>query len=119
MISEDEVNVDLILFFLNSMATCPRCKKPMDAMAAFCPHCNYDFPTHERKSERRGIAYSGLADLALVVGMVAAALGCISALFTMFMALLDKQISLAFMSAITFFVLLALYVVFQRVANMD
>ena len=92
----------------------------MDAMAAVCPNCGYDFPlAAPPKSAHRGIAYSGLADIALVVGMLATALGCIMVLIVIGAALLDRNFPLAFSSTISFFVLLALFVVFQRVADMD
>jgi hypothetical protein len=102
------------------MATCPNCKADMDAMAAVCPHCGYDFPLHQTsKPERRGIAYSALADLSLVVGMLCTALGAISMLVFVGAALLDRNLRAGFSSLITFFILLALFVVFQRVADMD
>ncbi|HEX8833243.1 MAG TPA: hypothetical protein VF719_03545 [Abditibacteriaceae bacterium] len=89
-------------------------------MATVCPHCAYDFPVKSSdKSERRGLAYSGLADLSLVVGMLCTILGAILMLVLTGAALLVRDFRGAFSGLISFFTLLALFVVFQRVADMD
>ncbi len=91
----------------------------MSVTAPVCPQCGYDFPLQQSEKKRRGIAYSGLGDWSLVVGMVCSALGAVLMLVFVGAALLDRNSRLAFSSLITFFILLALYVVFQRVADME
>ncbi len=102
------------------MATCPNCGGLMSVTAAVCPHCAYDFPLQKlEKPQPRGVAYSALADFALVIGMGSAAVGALLMLFTTGVALLNHNYRDVFGGALRFFVLLALYVVFVRVADMD
>jgi hypothetical protein len=102
------------------MATCPNCGGAMSVTAAVCPHCSYDFPLQKSdKPEPRGIAYSALADLSLVVGMACAALGAIAMLVAIGAALLESKYQQALVAVLLFFLLLALYVVFVRVADME
>jgi hypothetical protein len=97
------------------MAFCPNCQGVMDAAAVACPHCGYDFPPASA-DPRRGIAYSPLANLALVVGIVAAGLGCAVAVLAAVAALLNGQWSNALVVApLAFFLQLAMLVVFVRV----
>lgn len=68
------------------MAYCPQCNGEMSATEIVCPHCGYDFPEagYTSKKFRPGFAYSPLADLALIVSMIAAVFGVIgTALMTM------------------------------------
>ena len=102
------------------MATCPNCGGAMSITAAVCPHCSYDFPLQKSdKPEPRGIAYSALADFALVIGIGCAAVGALTMLFFIGTALLSHKFGVAFSGVLSFFLLLALYVVFVRVADMD
>lgn len=102
------------------MATCPNCKGAMSVTAPVCPHCGYDFPLQKpEKPQPRGIAYSALADFALVIGMISAAIGALGMLILCGAAVLDHNFRAAFEAALRFFVLLALYVVFVRVVDMD
>ena len=101
------------------MAFCPQCRKEMGQMDAVCPHCGYDFPTQEPEApEPSGIAYSGLADIALIIGEIAATLGAIMALFYVVMLLLGLHILHALVAVIGFFVSLANFVVFVRIRDM-
>jgi hypothetical protein len=90
------------------MAICPSCQEVLQAAPVACPHCGYDF-TPGNLDPRRGIAYSPLADLALVVGIVAAGLGCIAALIASVVALMNGQWSTALVvGPLAFFLQLAM-----------
>lgn len=102
------------------MATCPNCKGLMDAMATVCPHCSYDFPPLvPEKTVRPGIAYTALADFALVVGMISAVLGVIVTLVFMGTVLFTRNFLVAALSVIPFFLQVALFVVYRRVADLN
>lgn len=62
------------------MAFCPQCKGEMPTTAVLCPHCGYDFPpsaaTTNVGGAGEGFAYSPLADVALIISSIAAAVGC-------------------------------------------
>src|SRR5262249_33099807 len=97
------------------MAYCPRCRGVLDVAAVVCPHCGYDFPPGDT-ALRRGLAYSRLANLALVVGIVAAGFGCAVAAVSSVIALLRGEWSLALIAGpLAFFLQLALLVVFVRI----
>jgi Uncharacterised protein family UPF0547 len=97
------------------MAYCPQCRGVLEAAAVVCPHCGYDFPPGS-PDRRRGIVYSPLADLALIIGIVAAGLGCAVALVGSVFALLRSQwLEALIVGPLTFFLLLAMLVVFVRV----
>jgi hypothetical protein len=72
------------------MAFCPNCQGVLEAAAVACPHCGYAFPPGNL-DPRSSIAYSWLADLALVVGIVAAGLGCVVAVIASVVALMNGQ----------------------------
>jgi uncharacterized membrane protein YvbJ len=62
------------------MASCPNCGGQMSVTQVVCPHCGYDFPVQNRPhttqaAEKKGIAYTALADFALVMGMLISGLG--------------------------------------------
>lgn len=87
-------------------------------MAPVCPHCGFDFPDAPVQiKERRGLAYSGLADAALVVGAIATVLGSLLSLGVAVLAVLAHSWISALSNFIFSLVLLALFVVFQRVAD--
>jgi hypothetical protein len=99
------------------MAYCPRCKKEMGATEAICPHCGYDFPL-EGKSRRRGLAYSSLAQIALLVGIVAAGLGSLVAAIATITALWHGDwFSGLVVGPLALFLQLAMLVVFVRVQD--
>lgn len=102
------------------MAFCPQCTKEMGMTAVVCPHCGYDFPTQPcAVPERSGIAYSGLADVALIVGQFAAAFGAVIALVYVAVLLLSLHFLHAVIAAIGFLLSLASFVVFVRISDMN
>lgn len=107
------------------MATCPNCGGQMSVSQIVCPHCGYDFPLQARTgttqtAQKKGIAYSPLADFALAIGMLFTALGAIVSLIGIVVLTLSGHYATGLIQApISFFMSLALFVVFQRVADMD
>ena|SRR5438309_2159907 len=100
------------------MAFCPRCKREMGTTEAVCPHCGYDFPPVER-GYRKGIAYSRLADVALIVGTIAAGLGCLGSVIGAFVALLRGDwLTGLVLGPLAFFLQMAMLVVFVRVQKL-
>lgn len=99
------------------MAYCPKCRGEMVPTAIACPHCGYDFPASEGVSQRsRGFAYSPLADLALVVSMIAAVFGAVGAAIAAILAVIHGQFLNGFFVYPVFaLVLLGILVVFLRV----
>ena len=97
------------------MAFCPKCKGVLDAAAIACPRCGYDFPPGN-PDPRRGIAFSPIANLALIVGTVAAGLGCGAAVIASIAALINGQwVTALVLGPLAFFLQLAMLVVFVRV----
>jgi hypothetical protein len=100
---------------------CPRCKGEMAANATRCPHCGYDFPLGDAQDpvRRSGFAYSTLADVALLISMFAAAIGCIVAAIGSIVSLLAGQlVNGLVVGPIAFFLQLGMLVVFLRVQAM-
>jgi hypothetical protein len=100
------------------MAFCPKCKGDMAATAIVCPHCGYDFPDPDSTStgQRKGFAYSPLADLALLVSMIAAVLGACGAVLATIVALFHGQLIYGlFVGPIALLLQLGMLVVFLRV----
>lgn len=100
------------------MAYCPKCKGEMSATAVVCPHCGYDFPnvTPAGPQPKDGIAYTPLADLALIISTIAGVVGCCGAVFAMILLLFSGQFFTAIVVApIAFFLQLGMVVVFLRV----
>lgn len=96
------------------MAYCPKCKGEMLATAIACSHCGYDFP--RAASPKVGLAYSPLADIALVVSMIAASVGSLASLLAMVVSLVNGQFFNGLVVApIAFFLQLGILVVFLRV----
>ena len=96
------------------MAYCPQCNGVLDARAVACPQCGYDFPPPAEPS--RGLAYSRLADVALFVGMVVAGLGAAASVVGSVVAMLNGEWLIGLVICpLTFFLKLALLVVFVRV----
>ncbi len=97
------------------MAFCPKCSGVMDTAAVACPHCGYAFPPAD-PNPRDGLAYSPLANLALIVGILAAGLGCVVAVIGTIIALVTGQWGTALVvGPLAFFLQLAMLVVFMRV----
>lgn len=100
------------------MAYCPECKAEMSAMATQCPNCNHSFPTHA-PTRVDPFAYGKLANVALMFGMIAAALGCIVILIGAISAVLDSRFAEVIVGApIAFLICLANLVVFMRVSDL-
>jgi len=103
------------------MAFCTRCKSEIDALAVECPKCGWDFGEDEAQPVQRGLgrafAYTPVAEAALVIGQVAAGLGCAFVLAATLVALFSSNWLGAVQGAIMFFVLLALLVVFLPVQD--
>ena len=66
------------------MASCPKCSLEIPVLAVECPHCGHDLLPPE-KAVRTGWEYSRVADILLLVGTAASALG---ALFFAFMTVI-------------------------------
>jgi hypothetical protein len=102
------------------MAICPNCKGLMSSLAIVCPHCGYDFPSDKpEKHDRRGIAYTAFADLVLVVGMICAVIGAIAMLAVILFGIISKNFIVGASGVLGFILQSALYVVYQRVADMN
>jgi hypothetical protein len=100
------------------MAFCPNCRGVVDAAAVVCPHCGYDFPLGgpDPITPRRDLAHSTLANIALIVGIVAAGLGCIAAIVGGIVSLVNGELFTAIVvRPLAFFLQLAMLVVFVRV----
>ena len=77
------------------MAICPECNGEMGQTETVCPSCGFDFPADvagRDASEKSGLAYSPLARLALVVGAMAAGLGCAIVLVLSLVALSNGEL---------------------------
>jgi hypothetical protein len=100
------------------MAFCPQCKAEMPKTAVVCPSCNYDFPAKDITAPDvpSGFAYSAIADIALMVGSVAAGFAAILAAYLTLLKLLDGQWWGGLVEGpLTVFVMLGILVVFLRV----
>lgn len=98
------------------MAYCPKCNGEMPANAITCPHCQYDFSDVATPITPVGFAYSPLADVALIISMLAAALGCCGAIyFTIISLCFGQLMSGLFVGPVAFFLQLGMLVVFLRV----
>lgn len=113
------------------MATCPQCKGEMGATQAICPQCGYDFPPQSpprfnslglanNPKDKRGIAYSPLAGCALSIAMLLTGIGALASLVGAAVFILAGKYAEGFIQApLSFFLSLALFVVFRRIADMD
>lgn len=102
------------------MAFCPQCKGEMPTTAVLCPHCDYDFPpsaaTTNVGGAGEGFAYSPLADVALIISCIAAAVGCGVAVLVGIGAIAQGDwFHGLFLAPLGFFLQLGLLVVFLRV----
>jgi len=101
------------------MAFCPDCKGLMGQTDTVCPHCGHDFPGDEGDVTGRGLAYSALATIALIIGQIVAGFGCLLSAIGAIVSLSRGDLVAGLIRGpITFFVLLALLVVFVRVQKL-
>ena len=93
----------------------------MPATAIVCNSCGYDFPKSSDSGSRNGrdgLAYSPLADLALIVSMLAAAIGCLGAVIGSLASVFKGDfISGLVLAPLAFFLQLGMLVVFIRVPD--
>ena len=100
------------------MAFCPNCNATMGQADVRCPECGYDFPDMSPKVPKTGLAYSRLADIALIVGGIAAGMGCFGAVCATIISAINQAYSITFFYApVSFFLCLAMLVVFIRIQN--
>jgi len=102
---------------------CPECGAKLPGNSLTCPECGRNFEEDavsaaSPKREREGVAYSAWADVALLVGQFTAIVGCALAVFAGIYCLFHLKIVPLFLSILSFFYSLALYVVFTRVQDM-
>lgn len=102
------------------MAFCPQCAAEMEYRERVCSHCGYDFPADPTPTARRtGIAYSFLADVALIIGGIVSGLSCVAAVLGCITSLLQQQYLQALVVCpVSFFFSLALLVVFLRIQKL-
>ncbi len=99
------------------MAICPKCRAAMGATEVVCPACGYDFP-EDSAPKREGFAYSALADVALIVSMVAAGLGCLVAVYFAVMFSILGKVFPTLTAFVAFFLQLGMLIVFMRVSDL-
>ena len=63
------------------MAYCPQCSEPIDAKAAACPHCGYQWPAALSSDLQPGWEYSRIASVALIVASITSGLACLITIF--------------------------------------
>ncbi len=97
------------------MAFCPKCNATIKHTDIKCDACGYDFPD-DSSSARSGFAFSGLADFSLMIGGIAAGLGCLGAIIQgVGAAIAGLYWDAFFVAPITFFICFAMLVVFVRI----
>ena len=104
------------------MAYCPECNGEMPVTAVECPHCEFRFPeTPRENSDRRpGFAWSPLADIALIVSTVAAAIGaCISVFFGLIALSQGMFFQALVVAPIGFLIQLGIVVAFLRIQELE
>ncbi len=100
------------------MAFCPECGRKMGISKTNCPHCGHNSPAGLESSERRGLLYGLLAEVALVIGQLAAGLGGLAALVGVVTSVLAREwIDALIQYPLAFLVLLGVFVAFGRVRN--
>jgi hypothetical protein len=100
------------------MAYCPKCGGQMEELAKNCGKCGYDFPKEGEK--REGWPYSGLADVALVLGQVLAGIAALWVIVSCVRVVVqgESSVGLLVAGAIQFFLLWAAFVTFARVQRL-
>lgn len=102
------------------MAFCPKCKGEMETTAIVCPHCGYDFPSTDTRihPDKQGLAYTTLADFALIISTAVAGFGCVMALLLSVLALFHWEfLNGLVLFPMAFILQLGMLVVFLRVQN--
>ncbi len=100
------------------MSICPKCDATIGQTDVRCSECGYDFPDNPTNVPRTGLAYSAIADISLMVGGIAAGIGCVLAIIAGIGATINQEWWDAFFVApISFFLCLAMLVVFIRIQN--
>lgn len=102
------------------MALCPECSSEMGQTEVVCPECGFDFPDEPTRPNKSGLAHSPLADIALVVGGVAAGLASVASIFGGIVAAMHGDFWNGLVVApISFFLCLAMLVVFVRIQELS
>ena len=102
------------------MAFCPKCNEEIGVSETLCPHCGYDFPATPQAPQRGGFLYTPLAELALVIGQLAAGVAGLGILVVIVRALRAKEWTTALVECpLAFLVLLGVFVAFGRVRNSE
>jgi len=97
------------------MAKCTKCGGEMGKLERVCPHCGYDWLWTPKDEEPKGLVYSTLADVALLIGQVVAALACVMGLIGCVVSLLSgKWLDALIRGPIAVLLLFAMFVVFGR-----
>jgi hypothetical protein len=100
------------------MAFCPKCKGTMSAMDIECPQCGYVTPGTDPIPKKSGIAYSSLADIALIGSTIAAAFSCLITIYYSVIMLLSGNLFHGFvLGPSAFFLELGMVVVFLRIQD--
>lgn len=92
----------------------------METMDVVCAKCGYDFPAKESTEPKRrhGFAYSGLADLALIVSTIAAVLSVLITVYIGIVALSYREwLTALVICPIAFLLQVGMLVVFLRVQD--
>ena len=91
----------------------------MEATAASCPHCGYDWSTQQQSPGGAGWEYSALADIALMVAAVASGLGCIATLIFFLYSIANSHWLQAFVICpLAFLYQFGFVVAFTRIGGM-
>ena len=97
------------------MAYCPKCRREMMQKEEVCPYCGFDFLSENPRDVRTGLAYTTLADIALMIGSTVAAICCLGMILYSVGSLIQGRILEGLVGGpIGFFCSLAILVVFLR-----
>ena len=102
------------------MAYCPECNSEMGMTDTLCSGCGYDFPQEGRHRTigRPGLAYSSLADLALLIGEIVSGLKAIAFAIGAVVMLFRGELLIAVGATLLSLLAFGLFVVFARVRAM-
>ena len=99
------------------MSKCPKCSAELRAIEAACPECGWDYPDAPAPG-RTSWAYSGFANAALLVGMVASLiLAGLTAFKALKYVLEGRWYPAILHGPLLFFLAFAMFVVFARVSD--
>jgi len=100
------------------MARCSQCGGDVAKTDVSCRHCGQEFPPRPILDRDAGLAYSRLADAALIVGQIVAGIAFTIAVVACVLALLVGEWWVAFVRGpIAALLVLANFVVFARVRD--